>query len=72
MRNGDCVELNGKTIEEDAKEFRIVGHAQLFHIQLLKQSIPPSPLSFLPSPYCFDHCFCLLEEVDLGVIRSYN
>jgi hypothetical protein len=46
MRNGDCVELNGKTIEEDAKEFRIVGHAQLFHIQLLKQSIPPISFVF--------------------------
>ena len=41
-------------------------HTQLFHIQLVEIiDPPPSPLSFLPCPYRFNHCFLLLEEVDL-------
>ena len=44
---------------------------QLFDIHFFLHNLfettdpPASCLSFLPSPYCFNHCFWLLEEVDL-------
>ena len=34
-----------------------------FKLKIIDPS--PSPLPFLPSPHCSNHCFCLLEEVDL-------
>ena len=48
--------------------FTQLSRAQLFHIQLFEISDPPpSPLSFLPSLFCFNHCFWLFGEVDLWV-----
>ena len=42
-----------------------LSHTQLYHTQLFTYDPPPPPLSFLPSPSCFNFCFRLLEEVDL-------
>ena len=48
--------------------FTQLSRTQLFHIQLFEISDPPpSPLSFLPSLFCFNHCFWLFGEVDLWV-----